>query len=87
MPQTTVSFYQRRFQKISPRQEGTVMGVLLDFDEDTMQIYVDGVCYADYSYRFSGGRYSWGVLLDKSLRFRGAVKVKRRTPPPLESAL
>jgi len=49
-----------------------------------MQIYVDGRCAATYSGRYSGGKYSWGVLLDSdSSSFGGAVNIERK-PPPVE---
>jgi len=74
------------YQRISLRQKGTVMGVLLDFNKDMMQIYVDGRCAATYSSMYSGGQYSWGVLLDSDSSissFGGAVNIERK-PPPVE---
>jgi len=56
--------------------------ILLDFNKDTMQIYVNGRCAETYNGRYSGGQYSWGLLLDSS-SFGGAVKMERK-PPPVE---
>ena len=68
--------------KIYPQQKGTV-GVLLDFNKDTMQLFYNGRCLVTHCGRYSGGQYSWGVLLDNSLSYRGAVKIERK-PPPVE---
>ena len=66
--------------KVSPQQKGTV-GVLLDFNKDTMQLFVDGRCLVTHCGRYSGGQYSWGVLLDNCLSYRGAIKIERKPPP------
>ena len=64
------------------QSKGTVIGLLLDFDENMLMIYVDGVIQVEYSGGLSGGQYSWATLISRTNDDRGAVKVERGIPPP-----
>ena len=74
-------------QQIAPegilfQPRGTVFGLLLDFDEDMLLMYVDGVIHAEFSGGHSGGQYSWATLISRTNDDRGSVKVERGIPPP-----
>jgi len=74
-------------QRIAPegilfQPKGTVIGILLDFDEDILLMFVDGVIHAEFCGGHSGGQYSWATLISRTNGDRGIVKVERGIPPP-----
>ena len=71
------------------RTVGTVIGLLLDFEEDKLQIYVDGEIKHQYNNQFVGRQFRWEVsiiyrgewdIIGGSLP-KGAVKIERGIPP------
>lgn len=61
------------------RSEGTVIGLLLDFDENMLKVYVDGEMKHQYDYEFGGGQFRWEVWIMDYGHGKGAVKVERVT--------
>jgi len=66
------------------RPEGTVIGLLLDFQDDTLQIYVDGEIKHQYNNQFVGRQFSWEVSIVYRGAWdlgKGAVKIERGILP------
>jgi hypothetical protein len=62
--------------------KGTVIGIVLDLDEDRIQMYISDVIKYQFSGGLLGGQYSWATLISRTNDDRGAVKVERGIPPP-----